>query len=609
MTRRFAPFIFLIAVVAVGTSTSTGAAETSNPPAESLLSSDSVAYLRFDGLGSHHDAYNRTILAELLHNEFAPLTQDLTKRIFDLLGPQFLSERLLAGVEPDQLLKFQNANKQLPHLLEYLQQNGFVVGVELIDPLQLRFQVTIVFPGGGRTENRSALFGAFRLLGLLTGLEVEDAKIDERTVLRLNTPAPVKVACWLQGEHVVLTVGSEDVDYTLELVDGRRQSLIDNPLYLQLAEFDRYETIACGFLDLERLTKIAETRFPPAAAISQQLGLTGLKSVRFHVGFQKRHVRSTVVLDMPGEREGLLQLLTSPNDLDLDKLPPLPPDTAWLMASRIDITAGYSSIVEAIEVGIQAASPSSLPDFQRQMETLASGLDDGFFDALGSTIVLYNAPSEGPLNFGLAVAIEVKDEEKLKKSLETMIRSLTATTGADVALNEQDYQGAILNTVHVGVQGFPFLPSYTIHDGWLVVSLYPQPVQGFIFRSDGKHDVWKLPAIARKVIQEETNGDARLSSIFVSDPRPTVETILSLAPFFVKLITSFSGAASDFDISLIPHAQSVTELLTHNVSVVVDDGTSVRIESYSSMPMPIQLSGLETYAYAIGLSFFAPFGF
>ena len=601
---RWAVLFFLVVAAVPGWTQDSWAS-----PPETLLAEESVLYLRFDGLGSHEDAYQRTALAQLLRNEFGPLIDDLTQRILDALGPRLLSERLLEGAKPDQLLKVQNANKQMPQLLEYLGQNGFAVGAEVIALFGHRFQVTVVFPNGGRQENRSGIFGAIQLLGLMTQTEVEEANVEDRMVLRLNTPDPVKVACWQEGEHIVLTIGTEEVEHTLELVMGKRKNLTTNKVYQQLADFQQYETIKRGFFDLDRVSTIAKTAFPPAETIIEQLGLSGLKNATFHIGFADQHIRTTFRLDMPGERKGLLRVLSTTDAVEIEQLPAFPPDAVMVGANRFEIGTAYDATIETIELAVSMTNPQGVADWKRGLKELEEGmgvdLRTDLFGTLGSNIIAYNSPSEGPLNMGTVVAVEVKDEKKLAESLDTLIKSLAATTGAVVYLKSREYRGATLNTVHVGERGFPFVPSYTIHRGWIAVSFYPQPVQGFILRSDGKHAVWSLPDVAKRVVQDVTkdNPEARIIGINVSDPRPALAEALSLAPFVTQMIYSFTGATADFDIAVIPNAQSTTERLSHNVSVIVDDGKSVRIEGYSSLPVPAQLNGISSYLYISAFSF------
>ena len=115
---------------------------------ETLLSAESVFYLRFDGLAEHRRSYDKTVFAELIDEEFQPLIAAVKTMIFDAIGPQVLSEKLLQGVAPAELIKLQKAVKQLPHVLDLLKDRGFVVGLEVPKIQEQRFQVTVVFPGG-----------------------------------------------------------------------------------------------------------------------------------------------------------------------------------------------------------------------------------------------------------------------------------------------------------------------------------------------------------------------------------------------------------------------------------------------------------------------------
>jgi hypothetical protein len=207
---------------------------------------------------------------------------------------------------------------------------------------------------------------------------------------------------------------------------------------------------------------------------------------------------------------------------------------------------------------------------------------------------------------GTTIVMEVKDREKLAATLKTLINTLPATTGADIGLREHDYNGTAVYTLHVTQQGFPFAPTYAItKDGWLVIGFFPQSVHGFLYRNSGKKTaVWQEPALAQEALKKVgAQTDAKITAISVVDPRPGLAEILSLAPILVKTITSFSGAGGDFNIGLIPPAQPATERLTHNVTVIVDDGQTVRWEGYASLPLPLQFTGLDMYGYIAFFSF------
>ena len=83
-------------------------------------------------------------------------------------------------------------------------------------------------------------------------------------------------------------------------------------------------------------------------------------------------------------------------------------------------------------------------------------------------------------------------------------------------------------------------------------------------------------------------------SISYSDPRPSIKQLLSLGPTIGGLITSFYPETS-FQIGTIPNAQEATRYLFPNVAVGTVDDKGVRLESRSSLPLPFDISGADTY--------------
>src|SRR5213082_2470396 len=103
---------------------SLGAVRAAEPIApEKLLSKDSLLYLRYDGLDAHRKAYDQTVLARLMREDLGELLGYLVKLGQDALGPEVLSERLLAGAAPGRLLSLQKAAKGLPDALEFLHRH------------------------------------------------------------------------------------------------------------------------------------------------------------------------------------------------------------------------------------------------------------------------------------------------------------------------------------------------------------------------------------------------------------------------------------------------------------------------------------------------------
>ncbi|MEX0704460.1 MAG: hypothetical protein WD069_20330 [Planctomycetales bacterium] len=598
--RRFWPALLALLLLA-----SAGPALAAPP--ETLLAEESAVYLRYDGLKSHRPAYEKTTLAGLLENEFGPLWKYVATAVQEALGPEALSEQLLRGGEPDELLAAQASLKQLPQLWDYLDRHGVALGAEINDPnpAMPQWQITFVFPDAKEAADRDAVLAGFRVLAMLTESEVKEIEREKRKVMEIvwGVATPIAARCWQEGDHVLLTIGSQPIEHTLALVDGKRKSLSANPALARLAGFKQYDTYLRGFGDTKRIFELVPMVFPPGQALLDEFGLSGLHGFAFHLGFEGTYQRSTVFVEAPEPRKGLLQLLAAPGEASLADLPPLPPDTVSAAVSRFDFERNYDAILAALDTGLKLVDPNapSALEAVKEFET-AAGIDlrKDLFAALGSNVAVYSGASEGPLMLGMTFAVEVRDEAQALASIEKLLGGMRAATGTDISVRTKKHGETDLHIVRVAEQGFPFAITYAVRDKWLVTSFYPQPVMGFLDRAAGKLTTWKVPAEVERLVQE-ARGDAggvRVTSIQVGDPRPSVSSVLSIAPFFGSLVGAFSGQQSSFDVSMLPNSQAVVEKLTHNVTVAVDDGKSLRFETYSSLPMPFNLNGVELYALA-----------
>jgi hypothetical protein len=135
-----------------------------------------------------------------------------------------------------------------------------------------------------------------------------------------------------------------------------------------------------------------------------------------------------------------------------------------------------------------------------------------------------------------------------------------------------------------------------VHNGWLVIGYYPQNVQGYILRAGGEVPVWKPGPEVRAAFDQLPK---EFVSVSVSDPRPTVKQLLSIAPLLAALGNSFLPEAK-IDVGSLPNAHEATKHLFPNVSVIHDDGKTFRQETRASLALPFDAAGLDLYVIAIG---------
>src|SRR4051812_46470475 len=221
-------------------------------PAEALLSRDSLAYFRYDGLSAHQKAYDQTALARVLDGDAGDFLRYLGTLARDGLGQGNVKDKMLSGATPDQLLRIHGAARHLPRLAQHLGRHGVVVGAEVISTLPPRAQLTVVFPqAGADPADRDAVFAGFQLALALNNVTPKAQTLAGRSAMLVTFNPLVRMVYWQEGEHVVCTVGTEPPQYTVGLMQGKRPNLTTRDLYREVAGFDRYETAFRGFVDVQ----------------------------------------------------------------------------------------------------------------------------------------------------------------------------------------------------------------------------------------------------------------------------------------------------------------------------------------------------------------------
>jgi hypothetical protein len=251
--------------------------------------------------------------------------------------------------------------------------------------------------------------------------------------------------------------------------------------------------------------------------------------------------------------------------------------------------------VPVIELVVGMFSPGEKPKVRQGLKELDNllGIDvrQDLIGSLGPRFVHYTSPSEGILSFGEVFLFQVKDQEKLQATLDQAIKGLAGSTGANLKIRKRKYRGIEVREVVWKTQAMFFLPTYAIHNGWLAVSYYPQPVHGYLLRATGELKKWQPgPAVKRSL----DKLPKEFIAVSISDPRPTIKQLLTIAPLVVQIINQ-NLPEFNLDVGAMPNAAEATRYLFPNVSVVSDDGNVLRSETRSSLSLPLEVSGLDGY--------------
>jgi len=331
--------------------------------------------------------------------------------------------------------------------------------------------------------------------------------------------------------------------------------------------------------------------------------MESVKSWTFYSGFDGSSERAISELELAGPRKGLLTLLAG-KPFTLKDLPALPPDVHSWSATNFDPGLFFDTGLQALESGLSVFSPETVPLIKGYLkqadDALSINIRRDLLGSMGDRFAMYATPVDGPFMFGQVYLLKVKDAAKLQTSLSQALRSIGKLTGVDVSLLKKTYRGVVVNEVHVRQPGFIVVPAFAVQGDYLAFAFYPQPVHGFILRSKGELPTWKASPEVAAALQKLPKD---IVAISVTDPRPTLQQLLSIAPLIGGLVASLAPDVK-FDVSSIPNGHEATHHLYPNVTVVSDNGTTVRSETLASLAIPLNLVGSESYFFLLfGSSF------
>jgi len=543
---------------------------------ENYLPTKSQIYFRWDGMQTHRADFNKTAVGKMMQGDTGKFLDEVWKYAQEQLQNAARNEQPKVG----ELLK------DFTKLVGSMHENGVVLGVsaETINPPQV--QAVLVFPKAAGESG--TLLPLVTKIAEETKANVKNNKVGKRFVHQIEVEF-VKFAWWAEGEDAVLFLGTTDPIGYAKDIDAKKTGLASNALFKKVSSFKEFKTASRGYIDVTSLLLVGADVAPPAGKIIDELGLKGLKSITFASGFDGLAERSVVDVDMP-KRDGLLSF-TSQKKISLKDLPVLPNDASGFSASSIKLDKAYDTVLNVVDGIGRVVAPNDIDNVKETIKafegTLGVDISKDLFGNFGDLMVTYSSPSDGIFGTGAVVAIQVKDGKKLGKSIEKIVKAIPATPAGDVSIKRNAYRNGEIVQLQISGMTNSNLATFGIYKNWLIYAQYPQPVKGFILRQEGELPAWKADAALTKALGQ---FPSEFTAIKVSDPRPMVQTVLSVLPFGFNILnavgTPLVPGFRPFDIDLIPHAQEASRHLFPNVSVTIDNGTRIRTETRGSLVLP-----------------------
>src|SRR5207248_426696 len=162
----------------------------SGPAPEQFLSAKTLFYFRYDGLGEHRKAYDKTVMAELMNGDLGEFVDYMVSSTRNAIGPAVLKGQVLEGSVSKRLQQVRKGFQKTPDALRYLGRRGVVIGGDLVSLYPFRAQLTVVFPDAAADGARDAVHANLRLLAALADVPLKESKIDGRHVWQWDAKPP-----------------------------------------------------------------------------------------------------------------------------------------------------------------------------------------------------------------------------------------------------------------------------------------------------------------------------------------------------------------------------------------------------------------------------------
>ncbi len=547
---------------------------------DNYLPAQSHIYLRWDGVDAHRKAFNKTAVGKMMRGE----PGKFFSAIYTYLKTN--GGTLMRKYEPSMAPLFDRAMAETGEAFNVVGKNGFRFGVEFKSLSPIEIEGVLVLPKGA--SGKTDLLALCDRLTKFGDQKIKKVKIAGRTVHKLSVE-PVEIGWWNENGNAVFSFGTTSPKATIERINGKGPKLSAKALYKKVSSFKEFRTWGSGYVDLKTAFKKVSALNPDVKELIGKLGLNGVGSITFHSGFDGPAERSVIDLHIPGPRKGLLRAGKT-KSISLMDLPPLPPQLTSFSTSNLDLVNSYDSLLDGVTTAVKIFAPQAAGQVKggiAQVEALLGvKLRQELLASFGNVAVSYNSPSDGPLGFGSMYLMKVKDEEKLKKSLDSILNVAQTLLIAQVEVKTVKYGKAEIKQVSITGQGFQ-APSYTIYNGWFAFASYPQPIRGFIARADGKLPKWTPSKELTTVLSKMPK---KFSSISVSKPAPTVRLLFSVMPPLIGAMNTYLAQEAPeipaFDINLVPNADIAAKDLFPNVTITTDKGNVIRTEVRASLMLP-----------------------
>ncbi|WP_406697665.1 DUF1559 domain-containing protein [Singulisphaera sp. Ch08] len=606
--RTAKAFAFAAAIVGLTSATSNAQSQAAPPNTAPQKSQSLARYVPGEGLILliDHEGFEAQSDAWKGTAAFKMLTDTTLGAMFENIAAQVVDRGLQSA--PGAPIN----GKEVVALLAHLASKGFAIGFcGSLNPPQPKAAVMVIRDAG---QNEVAK----RIMKRLEDVAQQAEQPNGRKVWSI-AGAPVR--WWFEGHDAVFSFvpPGAQADPVAETLDGKTPSALKNPIFTAAAKTEG-DVVPVGllFVDLAGM--------PPLPRNLVQAGLDGIKRVEAHWGIQGKAIVTTLGVQAPRPRRGVLALLDQPPLGAGTRLAPPEGVTDYTLLS-VD-PAKFADVLLAILAQNDPRTAKEVGRFAQDFQKRTGlNLRKGLLEKLGPRMGVLTPKSGGVGNLmamwfnppDLGVVIELKDPQGFEATLGRLI---------EVANNELKSAGALVprqanRPARPGTEFAEFRRLKAPERGYVLSvppSVLPTPAglrpTILIDLERGRLALAGSLASARRALpalildapgsKPMENRDALL--VAKSDPTASLPELLANIPALVQFVGLAAaqpqgpgGPAAipfrlEFDPDDIPDVEALRSHLFPTKFTLAANESAILLTAHSAFPIPVpKLSGgMET---------------
>ncbi|MBV9126100.1 MAG: DUF1559 domain-containing protein, partial [Planctomycetes bacterium] len=268
----------------------------------------------------------------------------------------------------------------------------------------------------------------------------------------------------------------------------------------------------------------------------------------------------------------------------------LPRDSLFAVADSVDLEKAYETVLGVVEEIDPKAAETFRANLERAEVQGGLKLTEDILRPLGNRWYLYDSPGEGGLLTGLTLVVSLQDAQAAADTQAKILRLVEAAREQQpgqprrLRIQKLAFAGHPLYILLVGGD-FVLAPAWCVTDKYLVVTLYPEALKGFLKRGPAFQPLAQVPEVRAALA-----GDGETLALLYTDTPRLFDMRYPLLTVFAEFgANKLRQEGIDIPAGLLPSAQSIRPHLRPSVTTVRRTRAGVEVVSRQVLPGNLSL--------------------